>query len=161
MSDFISDNNNMSLVVYGEDLTTNEIDGMTENEFMNLKVYRNGEVFNVTATYNTAMPNYNGLFALNGLSQITNLKLGATSIEENPLESISIYPNPSNGIFNIDIYNADNNVNMIVINAQGQIVYSEKVGTSTQIDLSNQPDGIYFVKFINNNNITIKKIIVR
>lgn len=65
-----------------------------------------------------------------------------------------IYPNPSNGIFNIDFKNEVSNIK--VINMLGAVVYNEKVdlvnaGTSKSIDLSNFANGMYLVNVSNSS----------
>ncbi|MDX2174546.1 MAG: M14 family zinc carboxypeptidase [Bacteroidota bacterium] len=77
-------------------------------------------------------------------------------------ESISLSPNPSNGIFQLT--NSDTQpVEVTIYNSLGQVVYSyaERSGSETiRIDLSNQTTGIYFVKLKTDNQETIKKIVI-
>ncbi len=64
-------------------------------------------------------------------------------------ESIKVYPNPSSGIFNLDFENGSyDNYEISVFNTMGQLLFQQKLDSSI-IDLSNQNDGIYFLK-INN-----------
>lgn len=76
------------------------------------------------------------------IDQITNM-VGAcaklTSVNDLALESLDIYPNPSTGIFNLNIENATYKV----FNNHGQII---TIGSNNQIDLSNYPSNIYLVK---------------
>ena len=67
-------------------------------------------------------------------------------IEEYDLNNISVYPNPSkNGFFQLK--NLSNNVEQIyVMNALGQTVFTTRPkGNVSQLDLSNQHQGIYFM----------------
>ena len=84
--------------------------------------------------------------------------VGVNEISENP--EINVYPNPSNGIFNVDLHN----VNTIkVLNTLGALVYQEKVNvneTKTTLDLSSFSNGIYFIAVTNDKGTTNKKIIV-
>nr|NQU90236.1 carboxypeptidase regulatory-like domain-containing protein [Bacteroidota bacterium] len=146
-----------AMVVYGDDMTTGDYDGMADGEMISFRIFRDGEEFDLNAVYNTSMPNHDGLYASNGLSQVMELKLGETSIEENPLSHVAIYPNPSSGVFNIDLGSL-NNVNIVVMNAQGQIIFSDNV-TSQQIDLSNHADGVYFIKLIGEESVRLQKVI--
>ncbi len=69
---------------------------------MTVKVFSNGKVIEVDPVYNTKLSNWEGLYVTNGLSQIADLKMGATGIDAAD-EDVAIRPdpNPSNGIFNI------------------------------------------------------------
>jgi Secretion system C-terminal sorting domain len=67
--------------------------------------------------------------------------------------SANVYPNPSNGVFNID-FNTDVN-HVKVINLLGQKVIDENCvqtnGTSKSIDLSSFENGIYVISISNEN----------
>ena len=76
---------------------------------------------------------------------------GTSSIDENGIE-LSIYPNPSSGLFNIQFNFDEGVVELLVTNILGNKVYSSSLNTQEQnnilIDLSNYPQGIY--------NLTLK-----
>lgn len=79
-------------------------------------------------------------------------------IEEYNLNDISVYPNPSkNGIFKLN--NLSNEIEEIrVMNALGQTVYTNKPnGTISQLDLSNQHQGIYFMTVTSENGEKLTK----
>jgi hypothetical protein len=62
---------------------------------------------------------------------------------------LSVYPNPSNGIFTIESSVASNQWSVQVYNMMGQQVYIGKLNaTSTQIDLSANSQGIYLYRVI-------------
>ncbi len=157
MAAYNSGDKALSLVVYGDDETTEAIDGMTAGEAISLKLYRNGQNMDVAAVYNTSMKDHSGLYVQNGLSMISDLKLGATGIND-PEAAYSIYPNPGNGLFNIDI---NGTWNVEVTNAQGQLIRTERISGSSTLDLSSQPEGIYFVKLTNQTSTLTQKVIIR
>ncbi len=69
-----------------------------------------------------------------------------------------IYPNPTNGSFNIELAEESN---VTVFNALGQVVrHLEKAAGNQQIDLSEAPKGLYFVRIQSGNNVEITKLIV-
>ena len=73
-------------------------------------------------------------------------------------ESLSIYPNPTNGKLNIE---ANNIVEIEVINIVGQSVAAYIVNSdSCEIDMSNLNAGMYFVNVKTGNGIITKKIIL-
>jgi hypothetical protein len=76
-----------------------------------------------------------------------------TSIEDNSFgESYIVYPNPSTGIFNIK---GKNIIEVEIMNVSGALIYQ---GAFTVIDLSNQPDGIYYLKITTHSGTITKKI---
>lgn len=88
--------------------------------------------------------------------------LGTLSSENFQLNNVFIYPNPSKGIFNISLGNLQP-TGIEVYDLTGKKVYEKKEVTisnfETKIDLSNATQGIYFVKIIENNQSTVKRII--
>jgi uncharacterized delta-60 repeat protein len=94
---------------------------------------------------------YNGT----GKNRIARINSGAAL--SNPsfdLSTTIIYPNPSNGYFNIKIDNLIGTENIEVYSVLGQKIYSKSiVENKSTIDVSNQPKGIYFYKISNNNNV--------
>lgn len=69
---------------------------------------------------------------------------------------LNIYPNPSNGIFEI-IASADIEIkNIVVTNSIGQVVLLSN--NKTQIDISSLNNGIYFINFFLSNSNKVVKI---
>jgi hypothetical protein len=159
MAIYAGKNEPFAVAVYGSDMTTGERDGMEVSEPLTMKVFRNNDVIEINPGYSTLMPNYDGLFAVNGLSMITDLKLGATGIATEQAQSLRIYPNPSNGLFTID--GISESFSVVVMNSHGQIVFSADRIISNKLDLTGQPTGVYFVKLIANDQIKTQKVIVQ
>lgn len=96
--------------------------------------------------------------------KITEPEIDTTSIIENNLNSISIYPNPSNGVVNINnTYNSIRSVQILAID--GQLIKKvnlENASLTTQLVLSELSNGVYLlnVEFQNGTNHT-DKIIIR
>lgn len=94
---------------------------------------------------------------------IVKLSGGVTGMEENSKQStVLIYPNPSNGQFVVQkLENAANAIE--IYNSLGEVIYkSIFIKSSSAIDLSNQPKGIYLIKIISENKtIFNKKIIIQ
>ena len=75
--------------------------------------------------------------------------------------SIKIYPNPSSGVFNIDLSGYDDSrFDVTIFNALGQLIHSGSISSlnSNQIDLSGAQAGNYFVT-LQSSSETINKII--
>jgi hypothetical protein len=73
---------------------------------------------------------------------------------------VSIFPNPNNGIFTLEV-NADD-ASVKVMNTQGQIILTKNILTNNaKIDLSNNAKGIYFVTVTSENGVSTQKVIVQ
>ena len=92
-----------------------------------------------------------------------------SAIESNQIsdeEFVTVYPNPCNGIFNIQILNNEFEYSsMQISNMQGQIIWQKELSNSINhtenIDISNFSKGIYFLKISTGEKIVTKKIIIQ
>lgn len=81
--------------------------------------------------------------------------------------ALEVYPNPSNGIFTVNIDAANfENAELKVVDMVGKVVYSLDNMTisgekSIDINLSNNPAGIYFVQIKNEQQNVSKKIFLK
>lgn len=80
---------------------------------------------------------------------------GALQIDEFIGQKTILYPNPTNGILNVE----NQNLNKILIfDFSGKKV--KELEPKSQIDLSDIPKGIYIVKLISDNEVMINKILI-
>jgi Domain of unknown function DUF11/Secretion system C-terminal sorting domain/MAM domain, meprin/A5/mu/N-terminal domain of BNR-repeat neuraminidase len=91
----------------------------------------------------------------------------ATSINEISQDlNIKLYPNPTNGIVYLSLdVNTISKGSIEVFNSTGSRVYSKNLHNKTEsvneINLSNLPKGMYFVKINTDNNSNTKKLIIK
>lgn len=103
--------------------------------------------------YNT----YLGTFNLEDRNIVVNVPLILTTIEPTNTNSLAIYPNPSNGNFNI---NLEGSFSVAIYNLAGNKVYlNNHAENSLQVDLHSLPAGIYIVRVTGKNFSTVAKII--
>ncbi len=87
-------------------------------------------------------------------------------ISDEEYASISVLPNPNNGLFTVSISSTENNnYEISVINTIGSTIlesdsYDFSNNSETKIDLRNAPSGIYFVVIRNASTSVVKKIII-
>ena len=159
----VVDGNAVSLALFADDITTSSNDGFAEAEHLTFRMYRqsNNTEYIVDVTYSTQAPNYDGLFASNGLSVISDFTMMATGVGSLDLNSLTIYPNPSQGIFNISVDNLSKDINWVVTDAKGQFIQDGKLAESQVVDMRNQPKGIYFIRFTGDNVLRVEKLVIR
>lgn len=81
--------------------------------------------------------------------------------------NIQVYPNPSNGYFNLDIQQlAGQNVSIKVTNLIGELVYFEQAEAnngkfSKAINLSHLNAGVYIISVESNQNMAVQRITIR
>jgi hypothetical protein len=80
--------------------------------------------------------------------------LGVAKVSNNT--SLKVYPNPSNGIFNVELESVTGNPQISVYNVLGQEVYTSKItNVQTSLNLSNQAKGVYMYRILNENGDSI------
>ena len=84
----------------------------------------------------------------------------SVGIDEDANQGISIYPNPSNGLVNIEnLNNIDNTI--VVYDVLGKVVYSTNSNSSVSIDLSNNEKGVYIVEISNINGTISERVVIK
>ncbi len=80
-------------------------------------------------------------------------------------ENISIYPNPSNGIFTIqNPVGSLRPAGVSITDITGKTIYNQQLGIHNSqfvIDISNQPTGIYFINIQTESGIYTEKLIIQ
>lgn len=93
-----------------------------------------------------------------------NILPGLPSGEENAF-SLTVFPNPSNGIYNVEFLNAfTGGIIMEIFDLTGNKIRSEKIEGENGliiVDISNVSDGIYFIKITETNGATTFKEVVK
>ncbi|GEM_PF-1764168 len=85
-----------------------------------------------------------------------------TGVDELSLESVSVYPNPSNGKFTVGLP-AGADVELNVMDLTGKSVYRSAASETVTIDLSKLYKGMYLLHIYDRNNDTsvVKKLVIK
>lgn len=75
-------------------------------------------------------------------------------------DEIVVFPNPSDGIFNIVLDNPESPYSIEILSFSGQKVFEKQNTTDSVISVSHLSSGIYAVKIIKDSEVIIKKIII-
>ncbi|PRY04631.1 putative secreted protein (Por secretion system target) [Pontibacter ummariensis] len=82
-------------------------------------------------------------------------------------EDVSIYPNPSNGVFTVSVSNLRaSEVKLSIMNVIGNEIYSETLagadaGVSKTVDLNRFAKGLYYVKLEADKFSTVRRVVVK
>jgi hypothetical protein len=105
-------------------------------------------------------PNEQHLYDGNGTAWAVRLSSNPNvSVQEHAgLQGVSMYPNPSSGMLNINMQTAGNTT-VEVFNVLGETVKTADFnGTSATLDLSGNAAGVYSVRVGNGSNFTVQRI---
>lgn len=155
------DGTSASLALFGNDITSASKDGFDEGEMLSFRVYRAGTEYLLNVAYCENAPTADGRFVMNGLSLITDVEMYAAGIATKQPEYLSIFPNPSSGIFKIEVGSRGESLLYEVSNARGNIVSRGDISGNQTIDLSAHPVGVYFIRIFGDNFNQVKKLIIK
>lgn len=79
--------------------------------------------------------------------------------------NVNIYPNPSNGLFNLHMLSNSETLEITVMNIQGQTVYENKLnnmalGSNTELNLRTLPAGMYHIRLSDGKTTLNKKLVI-
>lgn len=122
-----------------------------------------GGYFNDTIDFNIGLES-NVLVTSENSSDMFILKLNSENVgvKKENLTSISIYPNPTNGLLNIQLSKNDNNTQLNIVDYSGKLVFNTSLNdTYSQLDLTFLSSGVYFINLIfEDGEIISSKIII-
>lgn len=132
-------------------LESNEV-----NDFTNAKIINGSSAGGVINTDAFTVPGTEKFYAIGFLTQ----GLSVDKLANN--NNISVYPNPSNGKFTLEVKDATLTLSSITItDAAGQEVYAIETlsgAVTTAIDLSSEAKGIYFIRLVTANGNYSKRV---
>jgi len=75
--------------------------------------------------------------------------------------SASIFPNPNSGQFTVNcVFQDMKSATLTIINLMGEYIYENQLNqTTSTIDISPHPKGVYFVKIVSGDEIIVKKVV--
>lgn len=87
----------------------------------------------------------------------------SSSVNELSTELFTVSPNPSNGIFFVQLEDITNDAELVIMDMAGRVIYSNSLvyGMSSLIDLSQAESGTYIVRLNSSVGTEIKKIVIR
>ncbi|MFC5271458.1 T9SS type A sorting domain-containing protein [Adhaeribacter terreus] len=106
----------------------------------------------------------NGNGTANLIDNVQIIRTHYTGIKENILQSnVVVFPNPSNGLFNLKVPTTTRNFSVEVMDLTGKLVKQQTVTNnsgSTQLNLNGTAKGIYILKIASEGNVATRKLII-
>ena len=73
---------------------------------------------------------------------------------------LSIYPNPATEKITVEISGTEKESTLTIVNIEGQELITRQITKpKTQIDISNLPSGIYFLRLTNDKTVEVVKFV--
>jgi hypothetical protein len=149
-NEFNSASEKQVLVIFGDDPTTPQKDGFSENETLEFRLWNaeTNEEFTLDVSLDQTMPNSELVFLSNGLSKIESMNLLATCIHESGNNlNVQIIPNPAKDEF-VLIMSSENFIEakLTIFKVDGQQISTHNLlQTKTKINVSELSPGIYIL----------------
>jgi hypothetical protein len=160
MSKVIDIRQNLGLVVFGNDNTTKEIDGMLQGETLNFKILDGDIEKDVYAVYDENMLYHNGKYSENAFSGITAFKGSPTGLQIDEISGLEIYPNPAKDELNIVCPAQDGTTEITIFSVHGQVVLNALLeNTINTFDIKNLENGVYLIKIKTSDKMLVKQLI--
>ena len=79
------------------------------------------------------------------------------NVEEQSANDINIYPNPTDGVLNIEI---ESMTRITIFNAMGQVVYDNEVVSDREtVDMTQYNEGMYLLRITTENGVITEKVV--
>ena len=120
--------------------------------------------YTVNGTYTVKLVVTNGCGS-DSITVVLNVNSVGISNTSTISDNINVFPNPSNGIINIQITSQSSNAQLRIMDASGKLIHNERINTlngqyNNSIDLSNNSKGVYSLQIITNNQVITKKVVL-
>ena len=153
VSSFTYDANNNLIIellktVYGSAFVNNNINTYTYDA-NNLKTSYTRKNFNSAGT--KVISGDSTVYYFTAVTSINQIK--------NNIAKISVYPNPSNGLFVVEPNSTDKQT-LQIFDVNGKLVLSQTITGKANIDASNLAEGVYNLSLINTNGVVNKRLVI-
>ncbi len=148
-----------ALCLYGKAQQNSVSTGFDAGEMISFLLFRpqSGEIFDLKVNYH---PNFKKeVFEINGLSAVVSAEMFQLSSADLVMENLFVYPNPSNGTFNIGgIYGK---MNIEICDSQGSLIENMDIELPGKLNLTNFTPGLYFLRIKNTDGQLLRRVVIR
>jgi hypothetical protein len=165
MVEIASPAQSIALTAFGNDQMADSKSGFDYGEQFQFRVFRPATQDEMTleVDFDPSLPQ-TGYFADHGLSAVSQLKLQPLNIQDQTNRNFAVYPNPSQGKFNLTLNFTPQNPTIRIMDARGGLVrVLEPINpdsSTISIDLTGLVRGVYFINLVDEQFTGMKKIII-
>ncbi len=140
---------------FGGGLMTN---GVSADDFGNVYVTGSATDSNQygSAVFGSTTLTYGGVF----IAKLGETVIGIDEVNDSEHKTVVIFPNPGNGVFNIKSNAVLKDGSLKVYNIYGQVVF-ESAQLISEMNLSKQPVGVYFIQLKSEGETINRRLVVQ
>ncbi len=130
--------------------------------YVDLSPYKNQGTIQIGLESSVSEPYANGAGPANLIDNIRVVRFDPTGVKDKVFQnSVSVYPNPSNGEFMVTVPTAKT-YTLEVSDLTGRVISREVIRNSNaaKLDLKGQAQGVYMLKITSEGNAAVQKLIV-
>lgn len=142
-------------VVFGQDSISPTIEGFRPGQPITIKVERNGNIIDSYSDFDVQYPDQS-TYNHEGLSRLNFISLQLTTSEQ--YEFVKLHPNPVKQSLSVQLLK-NTPMNVMLVNASGQIIYRATAAINIEIDMRGQSAGIYTLYLQHKDGFFVRKIV--
>lgn len=161
MSQVVNIRENLGLIVYGNDNTTEETDGLADGETIIFKILEGKNLEReVYPVFDETMDNSTGKYFESSFSGIKSFKGSPTGIMANEIKGLEIYPNPANDELHVVCPVQEGGAQISIYSAQGQLMLSSALSSiESNLNIRHLENGVYLIKIKTIDKMVVKQLI--
>jgi hypothetical protein len=150
----------VAMAIFGDDLIEETAGGFRAGEPLRFRRYCHvsGEIVDLDVMWDENY-DHSGCFESDGLSVVVDLKVvSAENVSAVLIKQPGIYPNPTKDVFTIS--GLEEHALISIFDVTGKEVFKRNMRLPATIDISNRPEGIYFISVKTNKLMFVEKLII-
>lgn len=156
---FLRDDNNTGAWHVLANVSTNACTDPNYSSFPNANWRVDALGFNCNPAYRLSGNNSTDAAKVRSHSNQNNNRMTSGIKQLSANNSVTIYPNPNNGSFNIEPNNTTKQT-MQVYDVNGKLVLSQTIYGKTVIDANSLNEGVYNISLISNGDVVNKRLVI-
>lgn len=167
----IYENKNVGLTIWGDDFLTENLDGAKDDELLKIRIFKpvyhkSAEVFVNSISELTNTENTNKLVYKSDAIYTAEGTIGELIVNDEQLNSLSIYPLPAANNTVVNYCPSSNNINIKLYDMSGSEVFTTDFNTNPNktnrinIDLSKVNNGVYSLLIIDGTKTVQSRLVV-